>query len=76
MNNCFNLCIHFRLNHFDRVNGVIYIAALSGYNLVLEEDGTTNRMIESLRLFHTLTSSPIFARTPFILFLNKTDIFK
>ena len=65
-----------RLNYFDNVHGVLYIASLSGYNLVLEEEPTTNRMMESLKLFHTLTSSPIFAKTSFMLFLNKTDVFR
>ena len=66
----------FRLNYFDNVHGVLYIASLGGYNLVLEEEPTTNRMMESLKLFHTLTSSPIFAKTSFMLFLNKTDVFR
>ncbi len=52
------------------------MAALSGYNLKLEEDNSTNRLIESLRLFFTLSSSKVFLGKPFILFLNKTDLFR
>ena len=55
---------------------MIFIASLSGYNLILEEDPTENQMIECIKLFYTLTNSAFFAKTPFILFLNKTDVFK
>ncbi len=71
-----HLIMFSRLHYFDNVNAVIYMAALSGYNLKLEEDNTTNRLIESLRLFFTLSSSKVFWGKPFILFLNKTDLFK
>ena len=65
-----------RLSYFNEVDGVIFIASLSGYNLILEEDPTENQMIECIKLFYTLTNSAFFAKTPFILFLNKTDVFK
>ncbi len=65
-----------RLSYFNEVHGVIYIASLGGYNLMLEEDPSENRMIESIKLFYILASSSYFARTPFILFLNKTDLFR
>ena len=65
-----------RLSYFNEVDGVIYIASLSGYNLNLEEDPSENQMIECIKLFYTLTNSAFFAKTPFILFLNKTDVFK
>ena len=65
-----------RLSYFDEVHGVIYIASLNGYNLKIEEDNTQNRLIESINLFYILASSSYFANTPFILFLNKTDLFR
>ena len=73
----FRLCLCLsRLSYFNEVDGVIFIASLSGYNLILEEDPTENQMIECIKLFYTLTNSAFFAKTPFILFLNKTDVFK
>ena len=72
---CIKFSIH-RLSYFNQVHGVIYIASLGGYNLMLEEDPSVNRMIESIKLFYILTSSAYFAQTSFILFLNKTDLFR
>ena len=39
------------LHCFDDVKAVLFIAALSEYDMTLTEDGTTNRMEESLNLF-------------------------
>jgi len=55
---------------------VIYLTALDEYNMVLQEDGTTNRMEESLNLFKEVTGAQWFSGKSFILFLNKSDIFK
>jgi len=64
------------LHCFDDVDAVIYLAALDEYNMVLYEDGTTNRMEESLNLFKDVTGSQWFSEKAFILFLNKSDLFK
>eukprot|EP01097_Dermamoeba_algensis_P006650 TRINITY_DN4149_c0_g1_i1.p1 TRINITY_DN4149_c0_g1~~TRINITY_DN4149_c0_g1_i1.p1 ORF type:complete len:302 (-),score=38.14 TRINITY_DN4149_c0_g1_i1:423-1328(-) len=61
---------------FEQVSAVIYCVALSEYDQVLREDESQNRMKESLRLFETITNSPWFRNTLFILFLNKTDLFR
>jgi len=61
---------------FDNVTAIIFVIALSEYNLKLAEDGRTNRMSESLTLFGSICNMRYFTDTPFILFLNKTDIFK
>ncbi len=45
--------------------------AISEYNQVLVEDGVTNRMDESLKLFESIVNNPFFVETSFILFLNK-----
>jgi len=42
------------LHCFDDVKAVLFVAVLSGYNMTLTEDGTTNRMEESLNLFQTI----------------------
>jgi len=42
----------------------------------LEEDNSTNRLEESLRLFSEVTASNFFQPTSWILFLNKYDLFE
>ena len=64
--------IHF----FDNAKAVIFIAALSDYDLVLVEDPSINRMKESVRLFGTICNNRWFVSSSMILFLNKTDVFK
>ena len=39
------------LHCFDDVKAVLFVAALSGYDMTLTEDGTTDRMEESLNCF-------------------------
>lgn len=46
------------------------------YDRTLEEDSKTNRLTESLQLFGDVTGSQWFQATPFILFLNKSDLFR
>lgn len=61
---------------FDDVRAVLFIVNLAGYNQVLFEDATKNRMIEELELFEQITHNKIFANTPLFLFLNKKDLFE
>lgn len=61
---------------FSDVTAVLFVAALSEYDLVLFEDETTNRMEEALNLFGEICNSRWFTSTSMILFLNKTDLFK
>lgn len=61
---------------FESVTAVIYCVALNEYDQTLREDETENRMVESIRLFETMTNSPWFRTTTFILFLNKVDLFR
>jgi len=61
---------------FDQVTAVIFCVALSEYDQTLREDDTQNRMAESLLLFEEICNSHWFRNTAFILFLNKTDLFK
>ena len=60
---------------FEDVTSIIFIVALSEYDLVLVEDETANRMQESLRLFDSICNNKYFVKTAFILFLNKKDSF-
>ncbi|XP_065103025.1 guanine nucleotide-binding protein subunit alpha-15-like [Paramisgurnus dabryanus] len=59
---------------FENVTSLIFLASLSEYDQVLEENDKENRMKESLSLFYTIIHSKWFANASIILFLNKTDI--
>ena len=63
------------LHCFDDVKAVLFVASLSGYDMTLTEDGTTNRIEESLNLFQAICVNKFFAHSSFILFLNKFDLF-
>ncbi|ODQ78360.1 hypothetical protein BABINDRAFT_162601 [Babjeviella inositovora NRRL Y-12698] len=61
---------------FEDITAVIFVLAISEYDQMLFEDENVNRMHESIMLFNSLCNSRWFINTPFILFLNKTDIFE
>jgi hypothetical protein len=60
----------------DKVDAVIFCVSLADYDLLLREDGVTNRMKESLELFSETVNSPIFVDVYCFLLLNKQDIFE
>jgi len=60
---------------FQDVTAVIFCVAMSEYDLKLYEDDTTNRMMESLKLFKEICNNKWFVETSMILFLNKKDVF-
>lgn len=61
---------------FSGVTGIIFVAALSGYDQVLFEDENVNRLDEALNLFENICNSTWFLNTAIILFLNKKDVFE
>lgn len=61
---------------FDNITAVLFVLAISEYDQKLFEDERVNRMNESIVLFDSLCNSRWFANTPFILFLNKIDLFE
>eukprot|EP00595_Chromulina_sp_UTEXLB2642_P003257 CAMPEP_0196763246 /NCGR_PEP_ID=MMETSP1095-20130614/3683_1 /TAXON_ID=96789 ORGANISM="Chromulina nebulosa, Strain UTEXLB2642" /NCGR_SAMPLE_ID=MMETSP1095 /ASSEMBLY_ACC=CAM_ASM_000446 /LENGTH=356 /DNA_ID=CAMNT_0042116007 /DNA_START=137 /DNA_END=1207 /DNA_ORIENTATION=+ len=61
---------------FDDVKAIIFLEGLAGYNQVLFEDNSVNRMQESLNLFAEVAKNPIFKNTPIFVFLNKKDLFE
>jgi len=61
---------------FEDVTAVIFVAAISEYDQALFEDNSVNRITEALNLFHEITHLNWFVETPFILFLNKIDLFE
>jgi len=65
------------LHCFDNCYAVIYICAIDEYDgKVLEEDHSVDRLEESIKLFNRLIHSMSFHNVPFILFLNKIDLFE
>ncbi|GMR35775.1 hypothetical protein PMAYCL1PPCAC_05970, partial [Pristionchus mayeri] len=64
------------IHAFEDVNAIIFLVALSEYDQVLIEDGTTNRIKESLMLFSFICKCGWFEETSIILFLNKKDLFE
>ncbi|KAH3900129.1 guanine nucleotide-binding protein subunit alpha SCDLUD_003097 [Saccharomycodes ludwigii] len=61
---------------FDKITCVLFVVAVSEYDQMLFEDERVNRMHEALMLFDTLCNSKWFINTPFVLFMNKVDLFQ
>src|SRR3989338_2590712 len=61
---------------FQDVVGLIFCVAISEYDQMLYEDGSVNRMHESIMLFDEICNSGWFTSTSIILFLNKADLFQ
>jgi len=59
---------------FEDVLLIMFLAAISEYDQVLEEDHNQNRLEESLNLFGTILSYHWFRNSSFTLFLNKKDL--
>lgn len=64
------------IHSFEGITAVFFVLAMSEYDQMLFEDERVNRMHESIMLFEALVNSKWFRDTPFILFLNKMDIFE
>jgi len=52
------------------------VASLAEYDLTLYEDHSANRLTESLTVFEETITSKWFVDKPFILLLNKDDVFR
>lgn len=61
---------------FEDVRAVLFVVALSGYDMTLLEDTTVNRLEESLNLFEQIVNNRWFKEASFVLFLNKLDLFR
>lgn len=72
----FNIFSFFAHSSFEDVTIILFVVALSEYDLLCEEDQTTNRMHESLKLFEDMVNHHLFTTTPFFMFYNKDDLFR
>ncbi|EFA76096.1 G-protein subunit alpha 9 [Heterostelium album PN500] len=64
------------IHYFEDVKTIIFCVALGDYNMNLVEDGATNRMMDSMKLWRDIVNNEYFKNTSFVLFLNKNDIFR
>lgn len=67
---------HKWISFFDDVEAILFVAAVSAYDQMLEEDPAVNRMVDSLELFDTVVNNKLLRKTDVILFLNKIDLLK
>lgn len=56
------------------VDAIIFLAPISGFDQVLSEDRTVNRLEDSVLLWKAVCSSKLLANVDLVLFLNKCDI--
>lgn len=62
--------------YFDDMNAIIFLAPISCFDQVLEEDRKVNRLEDSFKLWTMIVSNPLLKHTNLILFLNKIDILR
>ncbi|KAF8340310.1 guanine nucleotide binding protein, alpha subunit, partial [Cantharellus anzutake] len=67
---------HAWIPYFDNATAIIFLCPVSAFDQWLDEDPTTNRIEDSMKLFSIVCSSPLLKRTHIVLFLNKIDILK
>eukprot|EP01123_Difflugia_compressa_P014319 TRINITY_DN727_c0_g3_i1.p1 TRINITY_DN727_c0_g3~~TRINITY_DN727_c0_g3_i1.p1 ORF type:complete len:371 (-),score=60.81 TRINITY_DN727_c0_g3_i1:61-1173(-) len=60
---------------FQNLTAILFVVALSEYDQTLNEDVTTNRMTESMKLFKGVVGNDALHHVSIILFLNKEDLF-
>jgi guanine nucleotide-binding protein G(i) subunit alpha len=54
----------------------MFVASLSCFDLYCEEDGVTNQMTETLKIFAALLEIEVLKPLALLLFFNKRDIFE
>uniref|UniRef100_A0A6B2L8Q1 Uncharacterized protein n=1 Tax=Arcella intermedia TaxID=1963864 RepID=A0A6B2L8Q1_9EUKA len=64
------------INCFEGCDAIIFLSAINEYDMQLIEDTSVNRLEESLNLFKMMTASRWLNNTPWIVFLNKSDLFE
>jgi len=61
---------------FENVKALIFVSALSDYDLTCYEDNETNRLTESLTIFEDVVNGNLFKDKLIFLIFNKYDKFK
>ncbi|GAM23687.1 hypothetical protein SAMD00019534_068620 [Acytostelium subglobosum LB1] len=64
------------MHYFDDVRTIIFCVSLSDYNMNLVEDGATNRLQDSVKLWADIVNNPLFKNVSIVLFFNKNDLFR
>ncbi|KAJ7201957.1 guanine nucleotide binding protein, alpha subunit [Mycena haematopus] len=59
---------------FDDVDAIIFLAPIAGFDQVLAEDRSVNRLEDSVLLWKAVCSNKLLAGVDLVLFLNKCDI--
>ncbi|KAH0834856.1 G-alpha-domain-containing protein [Lanmaoa asiatica] len=62
--------------YFDDMNAIIFLAPISCFDQVLQEDPSVNRLADSFLLWKSIVSNPLLKKTDLVLFLNKCDILR
>ncbi|KIJ61417.1 hypothetical protein HYDPIDRAFT_96606 [Hydnomerulius pinastri MD-312] len=62
--------------YFDDMNAIIFLAPISCFDQVLQEDPSVNRLADSFLLWKNIVSHPLLKKTDLVLFLNKCDILR
>ncbi|KDR75295.1 hypothetical protein GALMADRAFT_268845 [Galerina marginata CBS 339.88] len=62
--------------YFDDLDAIIFLAPISGFDEVLLEDSSVNKLEDSILLWKHVISNPLLKDTQIVLFLNKIDLFK
>ncbi|EIM82115.1 G-alpha-domain-containing protein [Stereum hirsutum FP-91666 SS1] len=69
-------CVTAWVPFFDDMDAIIFLAPISCFDQVLEEDENVNRLEDSVLLWKMVVANPLLNKTNLILFLNKCDIMK
>ncbi|KAH9251356.1 hypothetical protein BASA81_010767 [Batrachochytrium salamandrivorans] len=64
------------LHTFDTVDKLLFVCAASEYDQEMYEEANKNRLLDSLELFQEVANMECFAQKPFLLLLNKQDLFE
>eukprot|EP00468_Gymnochlora_sp_CCMP2014_P012343 CAMPEP_0167752972 /NCGR_PEP_ID=MMETSP0110_2-20121227/7443_1 /TAXON_ID=629695 /ORGANISM="Gymnochlora sp., Strain CCMP2014" /LENGTH=1411 /DNA_ID=CAMNT_0007638663 /DNA_START=46 /DNA_END=4281 /DNA_ORIENTATION=+ len=61
---------------FNQCDAILFVVSLAGYNRYLVEQSSTFRLTEAINVFNDTISQASLRNTPFIVFLNKIDLFE
>ncbi|OQR76564.1 guanine nucleotide-binding protein G(o) subunit alpha-like, partial [Tropilaelaps mercedesae] len=61
---------------FEDVRAVIFVVALSGYDMLMQTEPNINRLQDSMDLFRKIATNRYFQNCLMVLFLNKMDLFR